>query len=99
MVDPSAAMMFPELVVYRAGRAPVAVLWDFEWDPEEFNWKDFSGEQYRYFIVRSDEDVGPALFSQASCSVSLRFHQEEWWLYERAPDCPAAEEPVTTPSQ
>lgn len=100
VVDPSAAMMHPELVVYGEGETPEAVLWDFEWDPEEFNWSDYSGEQYRYFVVRSKVDVGPALFSQASCSVSLRLHQEEWWLYERAAVCPAVSQPsATTPSQ
>lgn len=100
IVDPSAAMMHPELVVYRPGETPEAVLWDFEWEPEEFNWDDYSGEQYRYFVVRSVVDMSPTLFSQASCSVSLRFHQEEWWLYERAADCSAiSERSTTTPSQ
>lgn len=100
VVDPSAAMMHPELIVYRPGQIPEAVLWDFEWDPQEFNWSDYLGEQYRYFVVRSVKDVGPALFSQASCLVSLRFHQNEWWLYERAPDCPAVSaRSTTTPSQ
>jgi len=92
IVDPSAAMMHPELVVYRPGKTPDAVLWDFEWDPEEFSWNDYSGDQYRYFVVRSETNVGSTLFSQATCPVSLLFHQEEWWLYERAPDCPSISE-------
>jgi hypothetical protein len=98
IVDPSAAMMHPELVVYRPGQTPEAVLWDFEWDPEEFNWSDYSGEQYRYFVVRSRADMESSLFSHASCPISLRFHQEEWWLYERAAVCPAVSERSTTTS-
>ena len=87
LVDPSVAMMHPELVLYRTGATPAAVLWDFEWDPDEFQWSDYSGNQYRYFVVRSQEDHTTSLFSDASCPVQLRFHQEEWWLYERATDC------------
>jgi len=92
-------MMHPELVVYRPVQTPAAVLWDFEWDPEEFNWDEYSGPQYRYFVVRSGEDVGEALFSQATCSVKLNFHQDEWWLYERAGGCQAAEKTVITRPQ
>jgi hypothetical protein len=99
IVDPSAAMMHPELVVYRAGHTPAAVLWDFEWDPDDFTWNEYSGAQYRYFIVRSEDDVGAALFSQASCAVNLSFHQGEWWLYERAAGCPATEKPLITRPQ
>lgn len=92
IVDPSAAMMHPELVVFRPGKVPPAVLWDFEWAPEQFNWDDYSGELYRYFVVRSKTGMGPSLFAQAPCRVTLRFHQQEWWLYESAPDCLAASE-------
>ena len=99
VVDPSAAMMHPELVVYRQGETPEAVLWDFEWDPEEFDWDDYSGEQYRYFVVRSEMDEGPILFSKASCTVSLRFHRDNWWLYERAADCPTSTASVTRSSR
>lgn len=81
-VDPSAAMMHPELVIFRKGEAPEAVLWDFEWDPEEFVWDDYSGEQYRYFVVRSGEDKSATLFAQAPHPVKLLFHQDDWWLYE-----------------
>ncbi|AXC14570.1 hypothetical protein ACPOL_5320 [Acidisarcina polymorpha] len=90
VVDPSAAMMHPELVVYRAGETPKAVLWDFEWNPEEFNWNEYSREQYRYFVVRSADNRGAALFAQAPCPIALRFHQDEWWLYERPSNCNVA---------
>lgn len=99
MVDPSAAMMFPELVVYRKGDAPKAVLWDFEWSPEEFDWDDFSGWQYRYFVVRSPEDLSPKLFAQATCVVRQISHQGEWRLYENAAGCAPAGRAVTAPSR
>jgi len=88
VVDPSVAMMHPELVVYRTGATPKAVLWDFEWDPEEFEWNAYSGNQYRYFVVRSQEDRTDSLFSGASCVVLPRLHEDEWWLYERTNNCP-----------
>jgi hypothetical protein len=72
---------------------------DFEWGPEEFNWNDYSGEQYRYFVVRSSVDVGPTLFSQASCTGSLRFHQEEWAIRTRSRLPGGSERPITRPSQ
>ncbi len=100
VVDPSFAMMHPELVVYRTGAAPKAAVWDFEWDPKRFNWSDYSGDQYRYFFVRSQTDLGTMLFSRASCNVSLLFHQEEWWVYERAADCPIGSvDPITSSSR
>lgn len=90
IVDPSAAMMHPELVIFQPGKVPPAVLWDFEWEPGQFNWDDYSGELYRYFVMRSRTDRGSSLFAQAPCPVTLRFHQDEWWLYESAPSCTAA---------
>lgn len=87
VVDPSVAVMHPELVIYQPGKTPDAVLWDFEWSPEEFVWDDYSASQYRYFVVRSDEDVYPTLFAKAPCTVTLQLHQDDWWLYERAPGC------------
>jgi hypothetical protein len=92
-------MMFPELVVYRKGDAPKAVLWDFEWSPEEFDWDDFSGWQYRYFVVRSPEDLSPKLFAQATCVVRQISHQGEWRLYENAAGCAPAGRAVTAPSR
>jgi hypothetical protein len=99
VVDPSFAMMHPELVVYRTGATPRAVVWDFEWHPQKFTWSDYSGNQYRYFFVRSQTDLSPKLFSKASCNVGLLFHQEEWWVYERA-DCPIVSvQPITSSSR
>ena len=88
IADPSAAMMHPELVLYHPEAIPPAVLWDFEWDPEEFDWDDYAGSQYRYFLARSRTEPPGTLFSHAPCPVRLRFHEDMWWLYERAIDCP-----------
>jgi len=88
LVDPSAAVFLPELVLYRPGAAPQAVLVDFEWDPSEFNWQEYSAGQYRYFIVRSQEDLTATLFSSVPCPVDLLLHQEKWWLYQRGAACP-----------
>ena len=87
VVDPNAAIFLPELVTYRPGAAPEAVLEDFEWEPYEFDWDDYSAGQYRYFLVRSQQDVTAKLFSTAPCTLNLLLHQEKWWLYERGPDC------------
>jgi hypothetical protein len=87
VVDPSTAMMHPELVVYRDGYQPEAVLWDFEWDPGEFKWDEYDGGIYRYFVVRSVEDISPTYFASAPCKVVQRYHSGEWWLYEREDNC------------
>jgi hypothetical protein len=88
IVDPSFAGFHPELVTYSIGFAPKVVVNNFEVHPEEFNWSEYHAEQYRYFVVRSQVDIGKALFSSATCHVALRYHSNEWWLYERDPVCP-----------
>jgi hypothetical protein len=79
--------MHPELVVYRPERFPKAVLWDFEWQPAEFNWTRYDGQIYRYFVARAPIDISPYFFRDTTCHVELRYAQNGWWLYERDPSC------------
>lgn len=89
IADPSAAMMFPELVVFKKGHTPKAVLWGFEWDPGDFEWNKYNGEIYNYFIVRSGRPVDQ-YFASARCEVVLRYHYEDWELYQAESNCNAS---------
>jgi hypothetical protein len=89
VVDPNMALFQPELVVYRRGMVPAARVWDFEWNPLKFKWHRFNGDQYRYFVIRSP-GIPRYLFADAECPVRLTFSQNDWWLYEKAADCPGA---------
>jgi hypothetical protein len=87
LVDPSFATTSNVLVFYRDPNAAAVQLGFFEFQPGSFTWAVDDGANYRYFILRADEDYGPSLFRDATCQVTLRFHQEKWWLYERATPC------------
>jgi hypothetical protein len=87
IVDPNFALYYPELVTYTQENIPQATVSDFEWHPDEFNWNEYRAEQYRYFVLRSKTDRSKQLFSSATCVVTLRYHSNEWWLYERDPEC------------
>jgi len=87
LVDPSAAALHIELVLFRSGFEPPARLLAFEWNPKVFEWGKYDGARYRYFVVRAPLDLGVRLFQGATCSVRLAHHVNYWWLYEKAPDC------------
>ena len=86
IVDPGFATATNVLVLYRERKTRL-VPETLDWRPGSFDWTADDGASYRYFIVRGKDDHGPLLFRDASCDVSLRFHQGEWWLYERADHC------------
>ena len=87
LVDPSAAGLHVELVLFRPGSEPPARLLAFEWNPGVFEWERFGGARYRYFVVRAPLDLGARMFQGATCAVRLAHHVNSWWLYEKAPGC------------
>jgi hypothetical protein len=87
LVDPSAAGLHVELVLFRPGSEPAARLLAFEWNPGVFEWERFGGARYRYFVVRAPLDLGARMFQGATCAVRLTHHVNSWWLYEKAPGC------------
>jgi hypothetical protein len=86
VVDVSFALVYSELVVYRSDRMP-AVETGFELEPETFSWSRMDGGLYRYFIFRASADPGASLFRDAPCRVALVASSDEWWLYEKDPQC------------
>jgi hypothetical protein len=89
MVDPNSAVWPVELIWFQPGKTPASTVL-FEWAPQRFDWKRLQGENYRYFITSSPVDLGPRLFAGASCKVSLKYHKNIWWLYERDLNCPGS---------
>ena len=60
----------------------------FESNPRVFEWRRHSGEQFDYFLVRSDEDRRVELFKNAVDRVKLVDRRQEWWLFERVSTSP-----------
>jgi hypothetical protein len=86
MVDPHSAFWPTELFTFKPGQQP-RVVFDFEWHPQAFDWQRVDGHEYRYFVVSAYDDMGPLLFRNTGCRVSLTDHQGFWWLYEQDPEC------------
>jgi hypothetical protein len=82
VADPNFAGSNVGLVWYRPDAAPAAQFADFEFHPQLFDWKQHQGERYRYFVVRSSDEMGSKLFAGAGHTVQLRAHDGDWWLYE-----------------
>jgi hypothetical protein len=89
VVDPNIAGTHVQLVLYRPEAQPVARLWSFEWRPGMFEWNFFGATQYRYFVAKAPEDLGPWMFRHATCNTRLVYHVNHWWLYEKDPGCGA----------
>ncbi|HET9727102.1 MAG TPA: hypothetical protein VFP28_09325, partial [Gemmatimonadales bacterium] len=89
VTDPSFAVTHVQLVLYKPESRPKAGIWGFEWQPWRFNWKEFEGWRYRYFLVHDTVDRSPFLAENSPCTLVLRARSVNWWLYERGPDCPA----------
>lgn len=62
-----------------------------EWHPDTFRWEEWRGGTYRYFVVHAPVDLGYRLFGWAPCPVSLIAHSDNWWLYEKDPQCAPSE--------
>jgi hypothetical protein len=69
-----------------------------EWRPETFEWETWHGDLYRYFVVHATVDLGPRLFGRAPCPVSLVTRSDNWWLYEKDPQCTSGEEQTSPPA-
>jgi hypothetical protein len=77
-----ASYEYPTLATFisRDERALHAHYESLAWVPKRFNWNIHS--KFDYFIVRSQMDRGPVLFSKADGRVQLVRRSGHWWLYE-----------------
>lgn len=53
------------------------------WYPQLFDWQRHGGATYDYFVVKSDLDVGPILFSGHVEAVELIAYSGWWWVYRK----------------
>lgn len=82
MVDFSFAEFFPMRFRYRSGtRPPLPPL--FRWRPWLFRWAEHGGNQFDYFLVSAESDLGPRIFHGATEPITLERQEGIWWLYRR----------------
>lgn len=86
VVDPNFAWSHVQLVLYKTHLRPIANPFGFEWNPQGFDWHQFHGEDYRYFVVRAPADVSQVLFAGAPHPPRLAHRAGNWWLYDRHPN-------------
>ena len=75
----SFAKFFSVVARFKPG-ADARVKVGFEWAPQIFEWERHGGEEFDYFLVRSDEDVSPIVFRDDP--VKLKFQSGDWWVFE-----------------
>jgi hypothetical protein len=82
LVDFNFAWFPPQIVRYRPEHLP-AVLPEFEWRPERFDWVKNRGSDYTYFFVRHSGAVPENLFKGANCPPAPLFTRGSWTVFER----------------
>jgi hypothetical protein len=82
VVDYNFGKFYGTVVRYQSDKQPN---WgpDIGWDPAKFDWNGNNGENYDYFIVRSDVDAGAQIFKSALPRVSLVAREGWWWVYRK----------------
>jgi hypothetical protein len=79
------AVFRPQLLRYR-GELP-AVQRTSQSAPAEnqiaFDWAEYEGARYDYFVVFSARPVSEALFANPDCQVKFLHNQGRWWVFEK----------------
>ena len=75
----SFAKFFSVVARFKPG-ADARVKIGFEWVPQIFEWERHGGEEFDYFLVRSESDVSPLVFQDDP--VALKFRSDQWWVFE-----------------
>ncbi len=83
--------VFPVALVRYGPAVPTPNPTVSEWHPDTFQWDEWRGGTYRYFVVHAPVDLGYRLFGWAPCPVSLVARSGNWWLYEKDPQCAPSE--------
>ncbi|WP_455221668.1 hypothetical protein [Kaarinaea lacus] len=81
VVDFNFALLYPPVVRYRENKLP-KIRNGFEVNPGVFNWIKHGGDDYDYFIVRSERNITVPLFREHVSDIRLIEHAGTWWLYE-----------------
>jgi len=80
IVDFNFGDFFPQVVRYRAD-APARIDQAVASDLREFRWDRHGGDNYDYFMIRSEIDVCVAVFNERCAQLALVTHEGTWWLY------------------
>jgi len=81
VVDFNFALLYPPVVRYRENQLP-KVRNGFEVNPAMFDWSQHGGDNYDYFLVRSDSNITAPLFREHVSDIRLVEHTGTWWLYK-----------------
>jgi len=81
VVDFNFALLYPPVVRYRENQLP-KVMNGFEVNPAMFDWTQHGGDNYDYFLVRSDNNITAPLFREHVSDIRLVEHAGTWWLYK-----------------
>ena len=84
-VDFNFAYFLPNLVRFKPNQLP-SIEPIFAFKPESFHWIHHKASVYRYFFVRSADEVSKSLFVNPTCDIRLLKAKEYWSVYE-ATEC------------
>jgi hypothetical protein len=83
LVDFNFAVYHPQVVRYRADRAP-PIHPGFEWQRPPFDWHRHNGRDYDYYFVRHGaRKPPPALLANPDCRIETVANSGAWTLYRR----------------
>jgi hypothetical protein len=69
----------------------------FSFVPGEFDWQTHRGDNYDYFIVRSEEDVTSLILKNApGRALDKLAHDGSWWLFQVRPASERSAAPIPT---
>jgi hypothetical protein len=81
LVDVNFASNPQSVVKFAEGHLPRAIP-DFNWYPEEFDWRTFEANQYRYIIIRHLELAPRNLFAGNQCQLRVVRSSGAWTAFE-----------------
>ncbi|UUX94304.1 hypothetical protein [Aquabacterium sp. J223] len=86
-VDYNFAWFPPQVVRFKPDKLP-PVNPGFEWKPWRFEWNEFRGGDYRYFLVYRAKKTPEEIFKGAPCMPKVKWTAHDGWvLYERVDAC------------
>ena len=80
IVDYNFGMFYGTMVVFKPDKRPpdTGML---SWVPDSFQWQEYRGSDFDYFVVRSRADISAEIFKDRRSSVELIRKEDTWRLY------------------
>ena len=81
IVDYNFGMFYGTMVQFKTDKRPpdTGML---SWIPDSFDWQEYRGDDYDYFVIRSRADISAEIFKDRRSSVELVRKEDIWWLYK-----------------